>query len=147
MENRSTDFGYFSNCIVFVYQTASSSSDDRQRNDATFVRFALEQAEETVHNHDAEYQVHYVEGHALDTGRRGSHIVTGEVGQGRTVLVEGHPEEDHHGEYQAQADDAFFGLSRGQFCHLLVGGSGNFAFVGVNVSTAEGVENDDGSNQ
>ena len=42
-------------------------------------------------------------------------IVTGKVSQRQTILVESHPEENHHSKHQAKCDDTFFRLSGRQF--------------------------------
>ena len=148
LEDRSADAGNFWQCAVLVNQTCNGSSDNGSRDTLTLTSLALEQTEQTVNDEDTEYQVHYVECHALDTSRRCSGIVTGKECQSCTVLVECHPEEDNYSKYQAETYDTFLGLSRSQFFYILSTGScSSLLTVCVSKCTTEDVVDSDRSNQ
>ena len=71
----------------------------------------LEETEKSIDDEDAGQKVAHVEEHGLHACGRGGCVVAGKEGQGESVLVEGHPEEDHYGEDEAEAHDALFCLS------------------------------------
>ena len=61
---------------------------------ALFLR--LENGERRIYSNDYEYEVQHIGQNPGKSCHLGSRVVTGEEGQGETVLLEGHPEEDDH---------------------------------------------------
>ena len=148
MEDRSANSCFSRQCAVLVNQTTYSSSDYSSSDTLTLTSLALEQTEQTVYDEDTEYEVHYVECHALDTSRRCSGIVTSKECQSCTVLVECHPEEDNYSKYQAETYDTFLSLSRSQFFYILSTSScSSLLTVSVSKCATEDVVDSDRSNQ
>ena len=98
----------------------------------------LEEAHDAVDTHQHQHQVEDIEAHARNARRLGGRVVTREEGHRRAVLVEGHPEEDHHGEDEHQRRDARLGLGRSQFGRLHTGrGGGGSLLLGRHVGMLE----------
>ena len=79
---------------------------------ALFLR--LENGERRIYRNDYEYEVQHIGQNPGKSCHLGSRVVTGEEGQGETVLLEGHPEEDNHCEDEQQGHDTGLGLLLGE---------------------------------
>ena len=108
----------------------------------------MENAEQGVDASGQQGQNPDVEAHAGGTGCIRQGVVTGKPGERLTVLVEGHPEEDDHGEHHDEGGDAVFGLFGGELHYRgaalggLLGGN-----IGMFEPTPAGKINGDGNDE
>ena len=85
-------------------------NNDNGRDGLALRGLALEQREQRVYNEDNGHEVPHVEAHRLEALCRLCRKLVSEICQRQAVLVESHPEENHHGEYQTQSYDTLLGL-------------------------------------
>ena len=112
-------------------QQSGTNEHHRGGNDTTLRGFALHHSESRVNRHDAKEQSAHIEKHGRDTGRCLLRELSSEIGQGKPILVECHPEEDDHGENEAERNDASPRVGRRKFhsfffCLVFFGGIGFF---------------------
>ena len=112
-------------------QQSGTYEHHRGGDDTTLRSFALHNGESRVNRHNAKEQCAHVKEHGRNTGRRLLRELSSEIGQGKPVLVERHPEEDDHGKNEAECNDASPRVGRRKFhrfffCFVFFGGIGFF---------------------
>ena len=78
---------------------------------------ALEKRETRIYSDDNSHKVPYVEEHTLNAGRSFFCKLIGKQSQRTTVLVECHPEKNHHSKYQAERHNASLCFCGREFFH------------------------------
>ena len=100
---------------IFIIEDSHHARHDAAGNDAASGRLGLKEREESVDPDDDQHEVPHAEKHALETLRALFVELIGEVGQCQPILVESHPEENHHGENEAEGDDTLAHLASRKF--------------------------------
>ena len=104
-----------------------------------FRRFALYYCESGINRYDAEEQSAHVKEHGRNAGGRFLRELSGKIRQRKTILVEGHPEEDDNGEDEAEGNDASARIGRRKFhCGFLF--CGFFGGIGLFLLTFDVAE-------
>ena len=104
---------------ISINQDSCRNHDERKVSQFALTCCILrssQQTADTKYHEDAPYKVQYIKFHTSNTSSLTSSKLIGKPSQGQTILMESHPEEDNHSEYQTEANDALLGLSR---THLL----------------------------
>ena len=127
---------------------APEAGGDKAADEFALEGLALEGGEQGIDAHGDEGQHPDVEAQAGGTGSVRQGVVTGEPGEGLSVLVEGHPEEDDHGEHHDEGRDAVAGLLGAELHH---GGIAGSSLLGVDIGMLEpaaaGEVDEDGDNE
>ena len=125
LENR----GFYLNALgrdvgVLPAEIGSGCYDEGGTDAFALCAFVLEQTKQAVNDEDAGYEVGHVERHALQSEGLRFSVVAGKERERVAVLVECHPEENHYGEHEAEANDAFLSLFFREFggggCRLVI---------------------------
>lgn len=120
-------------------------------DDAALAGLALEQTKQSIDNENDGNEIDHIEGHALNACRSFLSEFVGEISQRQTILMEGHPEENHHSEDEAKSNDALLGLLRRQFLNVFSLGFSFLNLIGIAFYLTEGVAecvvDDDGDDQ
>ena len=94
----------------------------------------MEQGEERIDDNNDQYEIPYVERHALGTFGRGLYKFVGKVRQCETVLMECHPEENDYGEHKNECHHARLGLLRRELLLFLEIGGCRLLLVAFHVA-------------
>ena len=139
LEDGSGNFGFCGYVQPEHNQQGGANEYHHGGDDTVFRRFALDYCESGINRHDAEEQSAHVKEHGRNAGGSFLREFCGEVGQRKTVLVEGHPEEDDNGEDEAEGDDASARIGRRKFhCGFLF--CGFFGGIGLFLLTFDVAE-------
>ena len=124
--------------LIVPIEIGCGGKDEGCAGEFSFGFFALEEGEGTEDHEDGSHEVGHVKHHGLHAGGRSGGVVTRKEGEGETVLVERHPEEDHDCHDEDEAGDAFAGLSGREFFGLRFVGGGSVFLLGGRDDLAEG---------
>ena len=102
-----------------VAQNSQYNDTDTTPDHLGFAFAFTENTKQRVHTDCYQHKVPDIERHRLNTRYYRINELIGEIGQRQTVLVEGHPEEDHYSKHQTQRYDTFLGLLRTQLIYFL----------------------------
>ena len=148
LEDGGADLDGAAQAGILPYEIGTGQDHDAHSNPLALLgRFLVKDGEKRIDDGNHRHQVPYHERHGSNALGASFREFIGKIGEGETVLVETHPEEDDHGEYQEEGDHAFFCLLRRKGVHHL--GFFTFPVTAFHVlePAATGVVDGDGDNE
>ena len=117
MENLRQDLHLGIACCILPRQNAHGSYCHQTGNQFAAACPALEEREHGIHQSNNQHQIEHIKRHAQQARSRSLRIIAREERKRQAVLVESHPEKEHHGKHKTKRGDALARLGRRQFLH------------------------------